>query len=188
MEKELVNFITKECTTKKCVGCGYCCIAAPCPVSRRIYGNGIVRCPELIWTPKKERYLCRLMTLPGGIGNRYREELYAGAGCCSGLNSWRKDVRRRDEVRIIRHDGICHDEIENDSQKHGVLDPLFQKFLISMAREMMTTSDALSLLLHGFQQRLLNDGMEAEDVVVLIKRVHHIISQNRSEFQRGFMG
>jgi hypothetical protein len=188
MGEELVNFVMKERTTKRCVGCGYCCITSPCLVSQRIYGHGIVRCPELIWTPEKERYICRLMTLPGNIGSRYRKELYAGAGCCSGLNSWRKDVRRRDEVRIIRHDGLFRDEIKNDSQEGDVLDPLFQKFLVSMAREMMTTSDALALLLHGFQQRLLNDGMEADEVVALIKRIHHIVTQNRSEFQRGFMG
>lgn len=80
----------------KCVGCGYCCMEATCTAglaanSDRTYTTS--RCPSLQWNGK--RYVCELM-MDTKYGEMYREKLYAGAGCCSGLNSWRKDVKKRD--------------------------------------------------------------------------------------------
>ena len=78
---------------KKCVGCGYCCIKAKCVASERLYPNAKI-CPQLKWLG--DRYICGLMTLPGSTGEFYRRELAANEGCSSGLNSWRQDIRRRD--------------------------------------------------------------------------------------------
>jgi hypothetical protein len=33
--------------------------------------------------------------MTGKYAKEYQEELFAGEGCCSGLNDWRKDVKRR---------------------------------------------------------------------------------------------
>jgi len=77
---------------KKCVGCGYCCIKAKCATSERLYPNAKT-CPQLHW--QRDRYVCGLMLLPGMEGETHRRELAADEGCSSGLNSWRKDIRRR---------------------------------------------------------------------------------------------
>jgi hypothetical protein len=95
---------------KKCVGCGYCCIKAKCAGSQRLYPDAKI-CPQLHW--QGDRYFCGLMFLPGIEGATYRKELAAGEGCYSGLNSWRKDVCRRDGKEKTpydssrNHDTIC---------------------------------------------------------------------------------
>lgn len=75
-----------------CVGCGYCCMKTPCWVAFRVYGYSIKECPALLWDTA--RYICVLIRDHPDIA----KELYAGEGCCSRLNSWRKDVVRRDTV------------------------------------------------------------------------------------------
>jgi len=74
-----------------CVGCGYCCMKAPCSVIWRmmLFWTGkpifIKRCPALYWNG--ERYACRL----AAVSARARELLVIGAGCTSSLNSWRQE-------------------------------------------------------------------------------------------------
>lgn len=80
-------------STKACVGCGYCCISAPCVAALKLHGSHLNHCPELHWNGA--RYVCRLMLREGKTGAFYRRELYAGEGCSSGLNTWRRDVRPR---------------------------------------------------------------------------------------------
>jgi hypothetical protein len=80
--------------TKKCIGCGYCCIEARCIASIRLHPS-TKECPELRWDENKNRYVCKLMQLPGDLGAVYRRELYVNAGCCSPLNTWRNDVKFR---------------------------------------------------------------------------------------------
>jgi hypothetical protein len=70
----------------KCVGCGYCCWLAPCVLCRTRHGL-VKRCPELFWDGSK--YRCKL-------ADNYKEELAIGCGCCSNLNTWRQDVKRRE--------------------------------------------------------------------------------------------
>lgn len=74
--------------TSPCVGCGYCCIKVPCPLSVKLYGKD--DCPALQWDG--ERYRCTL-------AEEYHAALYIGAGCCAALNSWRWDVQNRDNLR-----------------------------------------------------------------------------------------
>ena len=76
---------------KKCVGCGMCCRKAPCSGAVRIYGN-VTDCPALEYDGKEKRYFCSLMRLPGKLGKAYREELGAGTGCCSSLNTDRANI------------------------------------------------------------------------------------------------
>lgn len=82
---------------KACVGCGHCCLTAQCVASVTIHGR-MERCPSLEWNGT--RYVCALMRLPGDEGAKWRKELYAGAGCCSPLNTWRRDVRQRDKETL----------------------------------------------------------------------------------------
>lgn len=74
----------------RCCGCGYCCITAPCgafPVEDVQKWRG---CPELEFDG--ERHWCGLVLR---ASDDIKETLYAGlaigAGCCSGLNSWRRE-------------------------------------------------------------------------------------------------
>ena len=65
-----------------CVGCGYCCLKSQCIISERKYGRQDI-CPALYWNG--DQYRC----------NVWREIDGIGAGCCSSLNSWRKEVKNR---------------------------------------------------------------------------------------------
>lgn len=76
---------------RSCVGCGHCCRTAPCMVAQRVYGP-VASCPGLEWDAAAKRYWCRLCRLPGEMGEGYRKELHAGAGCCSPLNSDREEI------------------------------------------------------------------------------------------------
>lgn len=68
-----------------CIGCGYCCIQSTCLLGVEVFG-GKYPCPALFWNGKQ--YRCKL-------ANGCEEILYIGSGCCSPLNSWRKDVKER---------------------------------------------------------------------------------------------
>jgi hypothetical protein len=72
---------------RRCVGCGYCCIKVPCAQSLHTWGKR--DCPALVWNGK--RYICE----KAGQWS----ELYIGEGCCASLNTWRLDVRNRDDLR-----------------------------------------------------------------------------------------
>lgn len=76
----------------QCVGCGYCCRRAPCAAAFRVYGP-VTECPALQYDADRKRYFCELCRLPGSIGEKYREELGVGAGCCSALfNTDRENI------------------------------------------------------------------------------------------------
>jgi hypothetical protein len=72
-----------------CVGCGYCCRKVPCAYSVMTYGD-IEKCRSLVF--KGGRFWC------GEVINSTDEErvriqniLHIGAGCCSSLNSDRRE-------------------------------------------------------------------------------------------------
>ena len=85
--------LTEEITP--CVGCGWCCLTDPCSESHRRHGY-TRRCPDLLWDEKQGRYLCGLMLDPDQ-GEEVRRSQHAGQGCYAPLNSWRKNVRNRDD-------------------------------------------------------------------------------------------
>lgn len=74
----------------KCVGCGYCCIKAPCSVVLMVYPRLKIgdRCPVLRWSVPKHRYIC-------DFAKHFPLRLTIGEGCTSNLNTWRKDVKKR---------------------------------------------------------------------------------------------
>lgn len=154
---------------KTCVGCGFCCLKAICEVGARLYGPGVTQCPALEW--KESRYVCKLMELPGDQGLAYRLELYAGEGCCAGLNTWRQDVKdRTSEIKTE----IYH------------LDPVFQTFLHCLGREFVS-GDLMYLVLSSMAYKLENEGWTKESALKVCNNIMMLFKQNRSKMVEGFM-
>jgi len=77
---------------KPCIGSGYCCWKAPCHEAQRAHDGALTSgpCPELRWNG--ERHLCGLiLDADAETAERLKRSLSVGAGCCSGLNSWRRE-------------------------------------------------------------------------------------------------
>lgn len=156
---------------KSCVGCGFCCIKTPCDVARRIYGN-VKECPDLIWNG--DRYICRLMTLSGELGIKYRSELYAGEGCCCGLNSWRNDVkprRDRDFPQPVKYK----------------LDVPFAAFLRALSREFISR-DVIYLSVMRMKNELEERGFHGDEIEAILKEFMYHFNENRSSQINEFMG
>ena len=76
-----------------CNGCGACCAAAPCPLSRFLLGHRSGACPALAWHEDQHRYLCGMVTTPeamlrhlprmlaGTFAQLARRWIGAGHGC-----------------------------------------------------------------------------------------------------------
>lgn len=80
-----------------CVGCGYCCKKAPCAFGVKHFGYHDPPCKGLVHN--EGRYWCLLVTNAlNGVGPWPLEEvmgsLAIGEGCCSSLNSSRRDMLR----------------------------------------------------------------------------------------------
>lgn len=159
--------------TSECVGCGFCCIKAPCGAARRLYPGAEI-CPQLIWSDEKNRYFCGLMSLPGNLGLEYRKELYAGEGCCMNLNSWRKDVKKRTPDR--------------QGTLYNPLSPVFQAFLKAYSSEAFINGDLTSIMLINFKHELKNLSYSDEDIKNIMTNVAHVLSENKNNFARSFMG
>lgn len=168
MEKD--NFLD-GILIKPCVGCGHCCITAKCSAGQRLYKSSDV-CNALIWSEEKNRYICDLMELPGILGEEYRKELYAGEGCCQGLNSWRNNVIKREEKKKI--------ETTN-------LDPFFQIFLRSLGRQWLG-GDVISLTIYDFQDELLKRNLEDYKVKQILTLTLYHLKNQRDTMLDGFMG
>ena len=95
MQAEAMREFMKALETARdaqCVGCGRCCRKAPCAVASRVFGP-VNECPALVYDYEEKRYYCELCRKPGELGERYREELAVGAGCCSALfNTDRENI------------------------------------------------------------------------------------------------
>jgi hypothetical protein len=143
----------------------------PCDACRRLY-PGVKICPQLIWID--DRYECGLMKISGLIGEGYRKDLAAGEGCCSSLNSWRKDVKPR--VVFDARSGTPY------------IDPEFQIFLKCWASEFVTT-DNIELVLAKMKTSLIEQKNYTEDDAALtIHIIMHHIESNRHSFMKDFMG
>lgn len=76
-----------------CNGCGVCCAALPCPVSRLLLGHRRGTCPALYWQEDAGRYACGMVLTPESYlhwlparcsafaGRRFRRWIAAGSGC-----------------------------------------------------------------------------------------------------------
>ena len=155
-----------------CVGCGYCCLKVPCPIAIRIYGMGVSVCPELQWNGI--RHVCRLVMLPDPLSAEYRQDLSIGAGCCSSLNTWRKEVINR----------IPQKELEPKQ----IITPEFQDFLVSLGTQSFISGDALWLTIWGFKKMLEKRGYSKEEAEKIGEHVNHYVRQNRKSMVENFIG
>lgn len=167
IEKQIDGICVREC-----VGCGYCCTKTPCDASRRLY-KGADHCPQLLWIEEDRRYKCGLMLISGPVGAGYREELYAGAGCCSGLNSWRKDVKKRDQPDKDRYS--------------NPLDPIFQIFLKCLSGNFVS-GDVMHLTTICMKEDLQHKGYTGKEITHIQSMIVKSFSQNQSSFMKGFVG
>jgi hypothetical protein len=158
--------------TRECVGCGYCCSETQCDASRRLY-PGADHCPQLLWIEEDERYKCGLMLIAGPVGLGYKAELYVGAGCCSGLNSWRKDVKKRDRL-------------DKDAYWNP-LDQLFQIFLKCYANNFVG-SDVMILTVGMMEKYLKETGYSEKEIKHIQTTILHQFRQNRMSFMEDFCG
>jgi hypothetical protein len=155
---------------KDCVGCGFCCTQAVCSAGQRVY-PGAKYCPALKWNGK--RHICNLMNLPGILGETYRVELYANEGCCSNLNSWRREPLQ-DRTKKI--------EIQQET-----IPELFQIFLHCLGKEWISP-DVLYLTISAFLRELEKKGYSDKKRENIGQLIVHYLKGNESSFKKGFMG
>ena len=154
-----------------CVGCGYCCIQAPCAVALRVYGP-VDECPALTW--EVDRYRCKLALLPGSLGENFRKELVIGTGCSSSLNDWRRDVRPRPRPKAVYH--------------VNPLPALLQRFIRSAVRgDGFMSSDKMWLILTSFRSELEGDYSQQE-IDDILSATAAIMTESRSSRIRSFAG
>jgi hypothetical protein len=165
--------ITEKIRTQPCVGCGFCCLTAPCEASRRLY-RGTGKCSFLLWVEDESRYKCELMMFAGPLGEAYRKELHAGAGCSSTLfNAWRTDVKKRDSIDI------------NDRWKP--LDSIFQVFIKSLSQNFVSR-DVISLTLSMMEPELKRRKYTEREIKHINSEIVHMFTQNRRTFDEQFIG
>jgi hypothetical protein len=144
----------------------------PCDASRRLYGNAEL-CPQLHWSDTDNRYYCGLMTIEGALGADYRKELYAGAGCCCGLNSWRQDVKKRTRGMM--------------EYRFPKIPSMFQAFLKAYGKEPFIGSDTTALLLNSFRGELKVLDYSEDEIISIMKGVSYHISSNKTSMFKEFM-
>jgi hypothetical protein len=76
-----------------CIGSGYCCHKAPCGIGVARHGLLPGPCRSLVWSAEDQRHYCGeiLNAATPRERERLKEQLYVGEGCCSSLNSWRRE-------------------------------------------------------------------------------------------------
>lgn len=160
---------------KDCIGCGFCCTKTLCEAARRVYSTIHTPCPGLIWNG--ERHECKLMTLPGELGSIYRKELYAGEGCCMGLNSWRKEPLE-DRTKY-----------SNDPATKYI-NPLpkeMQLFLTSLGKQFIS-KDCITLSIMDFNRQLKNEGYSEVQIKAMTDSILRCFDNRRSKFAEEFCG
>ncbi len=161
--------MAKDKKTRKisqCNGCGYCCLKTQCDVSRRLYKTVEV-CPQLRWDKLKERYVCDLMLISGLLGEGYRKELHAGAGCCASLNSWRRDVKERSRGAM--------------QYQHQSIPVMFQAFLKAYGSEPFISGDATDLILSRYVSELQKLKYSDEELTAKSQHMNNPNCQNQRQ-------
>jgi len=114
------------------------------------------------------------MKIAGLVGEGYREELAAGEGCCSSLNSWRQDIKPR----------MTFDARSN----YHILDTEFQVFIKCLASQFIS-SDVIFLALGHMKAVLMEQkNYSDEESNITIGLIAHHMKSNRSSFTEEFMG
>lgn len=161
---------------RECRGCGWCCIQTPCDLARRLNPSIKSECTFLKWDNDKNRYVCGAYTnAKFSLQTQIKAELFIGAGCCSGLNSWRKDIKPRRDKDIP------------EKTVRIKLDPIFKAFLHSLKGGFIS-GDAIYLTVSGTINRLIEDGTYSKDEANEIRKEIVYILNDRPKFMEDFMG
>ena len=156
-----------------CIGCGFCCTKTMCGAGLRVHGINIVPCPSLEWNG--DRHVCKLMTTPGDLGDRYKKELYAGEGCCANLNSWYYEPL------------IDRTKIKKDIPLTNPIPSMMQMFISVLAKEFMS-SDAIFLVVNGFKGQLIKNGYSKEGAEYIGTRCMELFNNQKSRYMKDFIG
>ena len=157
----------------ECIGCGFCCTKAKCGAAMRLYPSADT-CPALKWDDEAERHFCDLMTIPGLVGEGYRQELYTGEGCCMNLNSWRRE-------KLV-------DRTKKQMYGDVVIPKLMQQFLVILGKQWIS-SDVLMLTATGFMGHLIEvENMEEEKAKFIANKCISLMKESRSSSTENFMG
>lgn len=158
---------------KECVGCGFCCSTALCDAAVRLYGRVALPCPALKWDGTKNR--CELMALPGNLGEWYRKNLYAGEGCCSNLNSWRREpLKDRTKPEPV--------------VSTKVVVPSMMQYLLTALSRQFISGDTWYLGLVNFSDMLVKNGYTEDEAKQVVSKCVHLIRNQRSNFIDSFTG
>jgi len=114
------------------------------------------------------------MESPGALGEQYRKELHAGARCCAGLNSWKREP-------------LINRVPQPKTSEQNPIPPIMQKFLAALGREHIS-GDVMYLVISCFCGTLIKDGMSKESAEDIGKRCMYYLKQHRSSFMQEFMG
>jgi len=161
----------------ECVGCGYCCLTAQCSVSINVHGVHDI-CPSLIWNADKQRHECKLIDLPGVLGEKFRKMLFIGEGCCSSLNSWRREKNRN---RI--------EEKQKEIKLRRVsISSEMQELCASLGKQFIS-SDVIILTVLNFKNIMMKKhGWDEHFAEIYSNKLLHYISQQRSSISENFLG
>ena len=111
MDKRIEQYV------RPCVGCGYCCAEAPCFLSYRVFNTRPGEtCQALYWRESEKKYRCVL----ADYDPDYAKHLFVGEGCCSPLNTWRKDVRKRQTIEVQRMRGSYQVDENHEGKVHAL--------------------------------------------------------------------
>lgn len=162
---------------RDCIGCGFCCVKAPCVASVLLYRESSP-CPALTWDEENQRHWCELGLFPGPLGEFYRQEMYMGipGGCSSNLNSWRKEPLQDRTKKLL------------DNWLRNPIPKLMQVFLKSIANEPLINMMCIDQAVNRFAVELVEDGYDDETIDIYKKWIQHFLRANRNETFRGFMG
>jgi len=165
---------------RPCIGCGHCCVTATCEFGLRQFGNQHLddkeTCPALVWDGK--RHICDYMVnerFTDALRERIKDTLHAGAGCCQGLNSWRREPLQDRTVKNVKK------EFQSN------IPPIMQKFIAALAGQFIS-GDCMAIILIQFKHMLENDGMPVDEVDNLVNEIKFKFSQGRSSMSEALMG
>jgi hypothetical protein len=87
---------------RACVGCGFCCVKAPCLLVQ-FRGGEWRGCPYPGFDGN--RHQCGFVIVeafrPGLLKINVQEELAIGEGCCCAMNSWRRGPLIDRTIRLV---------------------------------------------------------------------------------------
>lgn len=160
-----------------CLGCGYCCLQAQCGLSVRVHTYKEI-CPSLYWGEARKRHLCR--AVEGDLIVTNGKELSIGEGCCSPLNSWRKEIKNRIPEKLAYVNSKNINKIN--------FDKFFQEFVFILGKQWLS-GDVVALTLAAYKRSIIEKfGISDRDASQLCKRIHHIMREQQSSFVKGFIG